>query len=256
MSAEPKIIIWDLETLSNLTEVMKFMPRMYEYCTLRASLSTIICFGYKQLGWKNSKCINAWDFPNWQKDVNDDYEICSAAYDILKDADAIVTHNGKNFDYKFLNARLVYHGLPTLPRMPHVDTCQVSRKKLFLASNRLNDLAKFLSVEQKLDNGGWDLWVKVLNRDKPSMDLMTRYCKQDVQVLEKVFLRLRGVCDDLPNHNLFKKDQKRCPKCGASRIKKHGKYLTKTKSYQRYLCMPCGSTFRTDAKDKIAVNGT
>ena len=229
------------------------MPRMYEFCTLRASLSTVICFGYKELGWKKAKCINAWDFEDWDEDVNNDYKICKAAYEILKDADAVVTHNGKRFDWKFLNARLVYHGLPTLPKMPHVDTCLVSRTKLFLASNRLNDLAKFLGVEEKMENGGWDLWVKVLARQKTAMQTMAQYCKQDVEVLEQCFLRIRGLCDELPNFNLFSGDSMCCPKCGGHRIKKHGWKYNRTQKYQRYICMPCGATFRSNAKDTMAV---
>ena len=69
-----------------------------------------------------------------------------AAYDILKDADEIVTHNGKSFNVKVLNTRLAYYGMPPLPKMHHVDTKHAA-KGLSLYSNSLANVAKFFEFE-------------------------------------------------------------------------------------------------------------
>lgn len=255
---KPNIILWDLETLTNLSEAMKVFTRLGDYPgkTLKASINSIICFGYKRLGEDKAHCINAWDFKErWESDVNDDYEIVKAAYHILKDADAIVTHNGKRFDYKFLNSRIVYHrnkkggdkSLYPLTKVPHIDTCAVARKELFLFSNRLNDLAKHLNCAQKLENGGWELWVKVLSRHKPSMRLMTKYCKQDVQVLEEVFIKLRGMVK-LPNQRLFGADISSCPQCGENKLIKYGSVYTNSKVYQRLRCKGCSALVRGELR--------
>ena len=244
---KPKIVLWDLETLMNMDEIAKIFPSIGAYPgrTMKASITTIICFGYKELGDKKSKCVSAWDFPElWAKDMNNDKEVVKAAYEVLKDADGIVTHNGARFDLKFLNTRLMYHGLPPLAKIPHIDTVLAARSNLLLYSNRLNDVSKFFKCESKMENGGWQLWVDVLAGKKKAMKTMSQYCKQDVEVLEQVFLKLRPVIKNIPNYNLFRDsdDTMHCPSCGSSRMQKHGFRNSKTAKLQRYRCLDCGST--------------
>lgn len=236
---------------------MSVFPSLGDYPgkTLRASINSIICFGYKRLGEKKTHCISAWDFPKrWAKNVNDDYEVVMAAYNILKDADGMVTHNGKRFDLKFLNTRLAFYKKPALPNIPHVDTCAVAKARLYLYDNRLNTLAKFLNCGKKLENGGWSLWEKVLQRKPSACRLMVRYCKQDVAVLEKIFFKLRGRCSPaaLPNHNLFLEKQNVCAACGSSKLQKNGTRANgHTGFYQRLLCLTCGANLRMGAKDRL-----
>jgi len=250
----PRIILWDIEILLNLPEFMKKVMETYDRATMKATMSTTICFGYMVLGEKRVRCINAWDFyDRWKRDVNDDYDVVKAAGEILRDADGIVTHYGSKFDLPFLNSRLLYHGLPLVPQIPHIDTCLVARKRLYLHRNRLNTIAQFLSLEEKLDNGGWQLWVDVSKRIKSAQRKMERYCKQDVLVLRDVFLKLRPLVSNIPNYNLFTKDpgnSSLCPSCGSGNTIRDGFALTKTALYQRIRCKECGSVGRVDAKGK------
>lgn len=250
---KPKIILFDLETLMHMEQIAKRFPSMSAYPgrTLKASINTIICFGYKELGKKRAKCINAWDFKSrWKKDVNDDYAVCKAAYEVLKEADEVVTHNGKRFDWKFLQSRLAFHGLPLLPKIKHTDTCQLAKSNLFLYDNKLNTVAEHLGCEQKLAHTGWQMWVDVLNRKVKAQNLMAKYCKQDVDVLEQVYLELRpfsGNASSTPK--VINDDKRECPTCSSNRLYKHGKRATKTKIYQRYRCEDCGS-YCTDGGTK------
>lgn len=226
----------------------------YPGLTLKASISSIICFGYKIFGKEHpAECVNAWDFPKrWKKNVNDDYEVVKAAYKVLKTADCIVTHNGKRFDQKHLNTRLARHGFPPLPPMPHVDTKAIASSKLYLFNNKLDTLGEFLVGERKLEHEGWGLWKKVRQRDKAACKTMEAYCKQDVLLLEKVFRKLRPFANNLPNHNLFSiGDRKLCPNCGSTRLRSLGWRTTKTQSYRRYQCLDCGSPSRTDVSDHL-----
>src|SRR3990167_7192941 len=159
-SNKPRIILFDLETIPDLQAAMEVFPSLSDYpgLTLKASINSIISFGYKIFEEGKIHCINRWDFPG--KDLNNDKPVCLAAYDILKDADFIVTFNGKKFDWRFLQTRLLYHGLQTLPQIVHIDVCQESKKHLFMFNNRLNTLAKFLTNTEKHKHSGWDLWVK------------------------------------------------------------------------------------------------
>lgn len=239
--------------MPNLPEAMKVFTRLGDYpgLTLKAQINSIICFGYQVLGEK-AKVISAWDFKAWKKDVNDDREVVKAAYEILKDADAVVTHNGKRFDWKFLNTRLMVHGLPSLPPINHIDTCQISKQHMFLLNNKLDTLAKALTDQKKMDNGGWGLWVKVMQRDKSAQKKMAEYCRQDVITLAAVFKRLKQYASNLPNQNLFTTGKRNhCPSCGSSRLERRGYRYTKTSAYQRYQCQDCFSWSRTNVADEM-----
>jgi len=253
--SEPRIVLFDLETLVDLREVLKVFPAIGNYpgLTLRAQLQSVICFGYKVFGENGVHCQSAWDYRSWVNDVNDDRELCEFAYEILKDADAVVTHNGKKFDWKFLQTRLSKHGLPALPKIKHVDTRQESSRNLFLFNNKLDNIGQYLLGDKKLDHEGWELWVKVHGRDAKAMATMADYCKQDVLLLEKAFRKLRPFVRDIPNHNLFVVGGSRnlCPACGSTRIKKNGHRYNQTMSYQRYLCLDCGTASRTDSQDRM-----
>lgn len=253
--ADPRIVLFDLETLPNLPAALEVWPSLSftDGGTLRASVSTIICAGWKVFGKDEPvQCINAWDFPGWLENVNDDRALCEAIAAILKDADCVVTHNGKRFDWKFLQTRLRFHKLDPLPKIHHVDTCSESRKHFLIFNNRLNTVAKFLTAKEKREHEGWGMWVKVHGRDATACKEMSDYCMQDVLVLEDVFRELRPLLESLPNHNLFSPfKEKVCPNCGSSRIRSEGKRYTQTRAYRRYCCQDCGKWSHADLKDEL-----
>lgn len=251
---EPRIVLFDLETVPNLPEALKVWPQLSSYPgqTLKASITTIICAGWKVLGSPDVQCINAWDFPEWQRDVNDDKAVCAAIREVLEEADCVVTHNGKRFDWKFLQTRLRFHKLPPLPKLIHIDTCAEAKKHFLIFNNRLNTVAQFLTRKEKMEHEGWPLWVKVHGRDAEAMQTMTDYCKQDVVVLEEVFKELRPNISTLPNFNLFSPfKEKSCPTCGGTRLKTKGRRYTKTRAYRRYYCLDCLAWCHTDIKDEV-----
>lgn len=243
---EPKIVFWDLETLHDPKQVMKaenlFQIGNWPGRTLSPDLGSIICFGYKILGQKKADCVSAWDFENWKEDVNDDSAVCMMAYEILKDADVLVTHNGKKYDMPYLNNRLMKNGFPPLHKITHVDTKVVSKRiKPYSAS--LNALAKQFNLEQKMENGGAGLWDKVRERNLKGQKTMTDYCKQDVEVLEQLYLKLRPLLKNSETANFsIRKQGKSCNTCGSHDIISHGQYMRKTGIRQRYICKNCGST--------------
>lgn len=231
-------------------------PRLGDYpgLTLRASITSIICAGYKVLGEKRTRCINAWDFKTrWAKDVNDDYMVVKRIREVLATADAVITHNGKKFDWKHLQTRLMFHGLPPLPIIPHMDTCAEAKKHLYVFNNRLGTIGEFLTGQKKLENGGWDLWVDVHNRKPSALKLMTAYCKQDIDLTEKVFLKLRPLIKGIPNAALFAANEltKQCPRCGSVKIIHDGNCMLKDGKYQKYRCKNCGSVSKGERLTKI-----
>lgn len=242
--SEPKIVVFDLETIWNIAEIARedrmFNIANYYGRTMKADINSIICFGYKIVGGE-SGVVSSWDFTS---DLNDDSAVCGFAYDLLHDADAIVTHNGKKFDWKFLQTRLAINNLPVLPNINHIDTCQLARKNYSLFSNRLKDLATTFTPERKIDTGGKKLWTRVYQGDKAAMKEMAEYCEQDVITTEAVFHALKKHAGNLPNKNLYIEGNG-CPTCGNNKLEKHGFVTTKTNRLQRYRCTNCGTTCST-----------
>lgn len=244
-----KIILFDLETIPDMKEALKVWPRLSAYpgLTLKATITSIICAGWKEYNSKKTHCINAWDFPQWKKNINNDERVVKAIYEVLKDADCVITQNGKRFDWKYLQTRIMKYNLPPLPKIHHVDTVVLAKQNLYAFNNRLNTLGEYLVNEKKLDHEGWDLWVDVCNKDKKAMDKMERYCKQDVKLLEKVFEKLKPFAK-LPNENIYSEDDC-CPNCGSKNLKSNGWRYTQTKMYKRLICKDCHTWSRANVQD-------
>ena len=253
-----RIVLFDLETLPNLQEALKKWTQLgnWPFRTMKATVTSVICAGWKVYGSRETHCINAWDYPKrWKKDVNDDYEVCKAIYEVLKTCDVVVTHNGKKFDWKFLQTRLLFHGLPVLPKILHVDTVELARRNLFAFSNRLGDIGETFVNEKKLQHTGWQLWVDTYNKCPKALNLMERYCKQDVKLLEKVFIKLMPFVKNMPNRNRYRtvkqieEGTRVCPTCGEDKLQKNGMKHTTMNSMQRYRCRAekCGATCYTNA---------
>lgn len=261
--SEPRIILFDLETIPDLNAALDVWPSLSNYpgLTFKASINSICCFGYKVFGDNSgAKIINAWDFPEWESNVNDDRPLLRAAYEILKDADAFITQNGKRFDEPVIQTRLLLRDMDTLSKIRHVDTKLLAKKFSFF-SNSLKYLAEQLTERRKIENEGWRLWTRTHGglprvRDPEAERTMAEYCKGDVEALEAIYLRLRSAStgnNSLPNFNLHQMNgsENLCPGCGSTRIFKDGIRYNATVSYQRYVCKDCGAKARTDLSNRM-----
>lgn len=253
---KPKIVYWDLETLPDPREIYKRIPSIGAWPgrTFKADIQGILCFGYKIEGQKKARCINRWDFPDWELDHLNDKIITEAAYEILYDADEIVTHNGKRFDLKVLNTRLAYHGFPPLPKIHHVDTMTAAKSGLSLYSNSLDAVAKFYGCESKIEfKNKWDMWYRIAFKLNSKKDLndMTAYCKQDVEVLEQIYKKLR------PHHghhsvnknNWIDPEKLVCPTCGSDHLHSNGIRIAGNVKYKRMHCQECGTWSKLNIKE-------
>lgn len=259
---EPRIILYDIETIPDLQAALEnwvdlVPPFPGKKPTMSASVSSICSFGYRVYGEKRSHGINAWDFPTWKQDVNDDRAVCERILEVFRGADAVITFNGKRFDEKFIQTRLRMHKLGHLPRAQHIDLCSVAAANLFLLNNRLKTVAKFLLNDAKLEHDGWPLWVRThggakRNRDKSAEALMSKYNLKDVDLMVPLFETLRPLIKNIPNHNVFTPAGSKncCPSCGSTRLRSEGIRATQARTYRRYVCKDCGTNSRTDANDK------
>lgn len=259
MSGEPKIILFDIETLADLHEVSRVFFGLSDYPgrTRNAQISSVLCVSYKVFGEKRVKRLCLWDYykhGQWQEYKNADKPLLKDLHKIMSEADAVVAHNGVRFDWPFIQTRFALNGLSFLNEIPKIDTCLLARKKLKMYSNALNNLGFQFFGEDKIDNGGADLWHRIQWQGlKKDFALMAKYCDQDVLLLEKLFKMLRPFATNIPNYNTYAvaRIKKLCPSCGSTRLKSRGLRHTKTRSYRRYRCRDCKSFSRTDLKDQM-----
>ena len=133
------------------------------------------------------------------------------------------------------------------PKYVTIDTLKISRSKFKFNSNKLDYIAKFLGVGQKIKTD-YGMWKDImLNKCKVSMAKMVKYCKMDVVVLEKVFKELSSHIEAKTHYGVtFGADRGSCPECGSDEItiNKRRTSATGVKKIQ-YICKTC---FKTHTK--------
>lgn len=179
------------------------------------------------------------DFPLYKTDKENDRDLVSELHSIFEEADIIVAHNGDRFDIRKANARFIFHGHSPPTSYNTIDTLKIARKHFKFDSNRLNDLGKYLGVGTKLPHTGKHLWLGCMGGDPAAWRTMRKYNAQDVELLWRVYRKLRPWASSHPNLNLYS-GKKNCPTCQSGSVIKNGQRYLKTVVRQQYKCQACG----------------
>lgn len=136
--------------------------------------------------YKNEKLRSSPQF--WRRVDRELLEQIRKAYE---DYDIIVHFNGRNFDIKFLNTRMLKCGLPLLPEMKQLDIYQIAKHRIRLRSKRLDALKDFLEVDQKEEGHKWEYWQMAGAGVKEGFDYVVEHCQRDVARLAEVARRMK-----------------------------------------------------------------
>lgn len=169
----------------------------------------------------------------------EDKHIVLAMQSAFNQSDAVVGHNSCSFDIKWINARAMFHGLPPMKDIIQIDTKKIAKEKFYFNSNRLDYLGKFLKLGCKIKTD-FKLWQDCMKGDAKAIKEMVRYNKQDVLLLEKVYLKLSPYVKTALNFNVVAGSTDKCPHCGSGSLQKRGSGYTKTSTYERYQCQAKG----------------
>jgi hypothetical protein len=242
-----RCLIYDIETSPNLAFVWgKWQQDVIAY----EEEWYILCFAYKWLGEKTTHVVALPDFDEYKKAKDNDIMVVAKLHELFNEADIIIAHNGNNFDQKKVHARFAYHNM--LPPSPYkqIDTKLVAKRYFNFNSNKLDDLGDHLKIGRKIQTGGFDLWLGCMNGDMKAWRKMKKYNKQDVDLLEKIYLRFRPWISNHPSL-YHKENADMCPSCGvAGRMQRRGYARNKTTIYKRYQCQNCGSWNRERVQEK------
>lgn len=226
-----RILFLDIETAPHIG----YTWGKYEQNVIKfLSEGHLLCFAYKWQG-EDTRVVSLPDFNRYKRDRRDDGGLARELHKLLNEANIVITHNGDKFDLKKSNTYFIKHKLPPPSPYRTVDTLKVARKYFSFSSNKLDDLGEYLGVGRKLHTGGFELWEKCLEGDREAWKTMCEYNKQDVDLLEQVYLRLLPYMQNHPNLLAINA----CPAC-AGKVHKRGSVATITGHKQRYQCQDCG----------------
>lgn len=162
-----------------------------ECTSLKPNIGRILCASFIDMTNDSpARTISALDRGMKRPDVYDDSRLAIAIRDELEQADIVVGHNSKNFDLKFLNARLLRVGQRTKRAQFHLDTMWAWRSKTSAWSG-LDAIQKFLNVDgQSKTVIAWEQWMRALGWDKgkreSAMAEIVEHCERDVEVMRDI----------------------------------------------------------------------
>lgn len=234
MANKPKILLYDIETSPNLGFIWgKYEQNVIEFKKQWELLS----FAYKWLGEDTVHCLAR---PHYKDKT--EVSLVKDIWELFDEADVLVAHNGNAFDYKKCKAKFIEHGLKPPSLSKTVDTKLIARQAFNFNSNSLNDLGQTLKLGKKLETGGFQLWLDCMAGKKKAWKQMIAYNKQDVILLEKVYLKLRAWAPNHPNLAMMQ-DRAGCPACGSEKTFKRGFIVLVSQKKQRHQCQDCGHWF-------------
>jgi hypothetical protein len=239
MSDAPKILFLDIETLPNIG----FCWGKWDQNILSFKQQT--CIATFSAKWSDGNVFAKMlpDYKGYKTGSYDDKALVADLWKLLDEADITIAHNGKDFDFRVIAGRFLFHGLKPPSPYKIVDTKLISKRVARFNSNALNDLGQLFGFGKKIKTD-FDLWLGCINGNMDCWRRMVKYNKQDVVLLEKVYQRFLPFIIDHPNRGLITGKERACPKCGSTKLKSWGLSHNSTRSYRKLRCLNCGGWTR------------
>jgi len=199
-----------------------------------------IAYQYGQHG----KCYGTVQTPE-QALANDDYDLVKTLLDRIETSDIIVGHNIDQFDLPVIRARAVINGLEPPKLVKTIDTLKIARTMRF-QSNKLDSLAQVLGVGEKHKHSGISMWVACIRGELKALQEMLKYNIIDVELLVKVYNKLRAFDPKAPNAGLYDQSETPvCRVCGSAHVFPTGNTVkTGVAEYEEFKCDDCGARSR------------
>jgi transcription initiation factor TFIIIB Brf1 subunit/transcription initiation factor TFIIB len=122
-----------------------------------------------------------------------------------------------------------------------IDTLKAARRAFKFDSNKLDNIGRYLDEGRKIPNTGADLWRGcVEDGDPKAWRTMRRYCKQDTELLARVYERIKPWMPHHPKMTLYN-DGDGCPTCQSTNIQRRGVQVKLNSKKARYHCQDCGA---------------
>lgn len=225
-----KILALDIET----SPILSYNWGLYEQTAIKKiKPTTILSVAYQWLG--NRTYVLSCD-------TQSEKSVLLKLHKLLDEADIVIAHNGDSFDIKKINYRFMVHKIPPPSPYKTIDTKKVAKSVAAFDSNSLNNLGIDLDEGEKIKHRGFDMWEGCMVGNPTDWRDMKRYNKKDVDLLVRIYLRLRPWMKQHPRTT----ENKVCQHCGSSSYHHRGFMLTMAgHKFQRLRC-ECGAWRKGD----------
>jgi hypothetical protein len=193
----PKTIVLDIETSPMVVLVWELGDQRVNANQILKDWD-IMAWSYKKLGEPESSR----KYYDRRHDLNDK-KLLQPLWNVLNDADIIITQNGKSFDAKKINARLILMGFPPPSPYKHLDTYLISKSVAAFTSHSLDYLTNKLNTKyKKLSHPkfpGLSLWKECMSlkiveqpwKNPSAWNEMKQYNMHDVFSTEELYTKIK-----------------------------------------------------------------
>ena len=161
-----KILILDIETSPHMGFHWGLFQQNISIGQLIES-STVLCWAAKWLDKKKTFFSSIYD--------TTPKKMIKEIHELINEADAIITYNGKRFDMPTLNKEFLIHKLPPPSSYKDIDLLTTARGKFRFASNKLDYVAQLLGIGMKTSHEGMPLWIECMAKNPKAWKLMKKY---------------------------------------------------------------------------------
>lgn len=238
----PKVLVYDIETAPILGYVWQLWDQNVSLNQIKQDWY-ILSWGAKWLGSDKIIYMDQRRAPH----IEDDRLLLQGIWDLLNEADIVVTQNGKKFDEKKLNARFIQKGFKPPSSYKHIDTLRLAKKHFGFTSNKLEYMADKINTKyKKLKHetfSGFELWKECLAGNPKAWNEMERYNKHDVLSLEELYTKMIP-WDGAIDFSIYNDAAVNTCTCGSVDFKRNGYFFSPTGKFQRLTCKVCGKETR------------
>lgn len=243
----PKILVLDIETSTTLSE---------HFGTFKVNI------GLDAI--RRDWCVLSWAAKWWDCDEveymdirkqfdgtaesilrePDDKSLLTRMWELLNEADIVVSQNGVKFDIRKLNSRMVMQGMKPYSPVKHIDTLLIAKKHFGFTSNKLSYMTdKLCKKYKKLDHSkfaGQKLWLECIIGNSEAWDELEEYNCYDVLSLQELAGILAPWSNSLPNLDLYHETQDNICLCGNDTWEHAGFSYTGLSKFNVHKCTNCG----------------
>lgn len=239
----PKVLFFDIETAPMMGYIWGLWQQNVDAISQLESDWFIFCWSAK---WMGQDVIFGDRLTSEEALNQDDCRVVKSLWNLFDEADIIVAHNCLKFDRKRANTRFLVNGMT--PPSPYrvIDTLKEVKKEFAFSSNRMDFINSVLGLERKRATGGMELWTKCYAGDEESLKNMSKYCDQDIVVLEDLYYQISPWIRSNINFGAYSTlEAEVCSHCGSDDIHlSNGKYFTNVSKFPVYKCNRCGGYSR------------